>query len=268
VTNRAQNARPPAAAGSFYPAGRHALLDALRASFAGAIVPPPDAAPPKAVIVPHAGYMYSGPVAASAYQRVAPARASIHRVVLIGPGHFVPLRGAAVPSAGAFTTPLGSVPIDEAGRDLALGLPAVVVDDAAHAREHSLEVQLPFLQMVLDGFEVVPLVVGRCPALEVAAILDGLWDGAQTLIVASTDLSHYHAYLEAQARDRRTAAAIVAGAPGAISDDSACGAAAVRGLLVAAGTRHLAIEQLDLRSSGDTAGDRERVVGYGAFAVG
>jgi AmmeMemoRadiSam system protein B len=268
MTTRPVLVRPPAVAGSFYPAGPGALRDALRQSFAAAVVPEGDPPAPKAVVVPHAGYLYSGPIAASAYLRLVAARGPISRVVLIGPSHHVPLAGIAATSADAFATPFGLVPIDDAAREVALGLPGVRIDDAAHALEHSLEVQLPFLQVVLERFEVLPLAVGRCPAAEVAAVLDAVWGGPETVVVVSTDLSHYHGYAGAVALDRRTAEAIVAVEPEAIGDGDACGAHGLRGLLVAARGRHLVVEQLDRRNSGDTAGDRERVVGYGAFAVG
>ena len=260
--------RPPAVAGTFYPAQPDALLEALRASFAGACPPEEGAPVPKALVVPHAGYVYSGPIAASAYLRLQPARSVIRRVVLLGPSHRVPLDGLAVPSSGAFATPLGAVPVADDARAAALALPRVSVQDLAHAAEHSLEVQLPFLQVVLDSFEVLPLAVGRGRPEDVAAVLDALWGGPETVILASTDLSHYRRYDEAREQDRRTAEAIVAADPEAIGDLDACGSHALRGLLAAARARHLAVEQIDLRSSGDTAGDRARVVGYGAFAVG
>jgi AmmeMemoRadiSam system protein B len=217
--------------------------------------------------VPHAGYLYSGPVAASAYLRLAESRESVHRVVLVGPSHHVPVRGVAVTSADAFATPLGVVPVDRAAREAVLAMPATALDDGAHALEHSLEVQLPFLQVVLDDFEVLPLAVGRSRAAEVAAVLGAVWGGPETVLVVSTDLSHYHRYGDAVALDRRTAAAIVASDPDAVGDRDACGAAGLRGLLSAARDRHLDVDQVDLRNSGDTAGDRRQVVGYGAFTL-
>lgn len=259
--------RPPAVAGSFYPADPDALTAGLRAAFEAAEVSDGDHPVPKALVVPHAGYVYSAPVAASAYLRLVPARESITRVVLIGPSHRVAVHGVAVSGAAAFDTPLGRVPIDTAGRDVVLGMPGVVLDDAAHALEHSLEVQIPFLQVVLDHFELLPLVVNEARAVDVAAVLDAVWGEAETVIVASTDLSHYLSYAEATATDRRTAASIVAADPDGVGDRDACGAAALRGLLAAARARHLRVEQVDLRNSGDTAGDRRQVVGYGAFAL-
>jgi AmmeMemoRadiSam system protein B len=259
--------RPPAVAGAFYPAEPEKLLASLRAAFANAATSAPDAPAPKAIVVPHAGYVHSGAVAASAYLRLAPARDSIRRVVLVGPSHHLPFAGIAVTSADAFATPLGLVPVAAAARQVALTHPQVRLDDLAHAYEHSLEVQLPFLQVTLGPFELVPLAVGRCTTVAMAAVLDALCGGPETLIVVSTDLSHYHRYADAVALDARTAAAIVAAEPGAIGDRDACGAAGLRGLLHAATTRGLDVEQLDLRNSADTAGDPERVAGYGAFAV-
>ena len=259
--------RQPAVSGLFYPDSPDSLRDALREAFSGAVSPPVDAVVPKALVVPHAGYMYSGAIAASAYARVVPARSTIRRVVLLGPSHRVYVRGLAVPSVDAFRTPLGLVSIDAAGRSTALDLPGVQVDDLAHADEHSLEVQLPFLQNVLEDFELLPYCVGDATVDEVAAVLDACWGGAETLVVISTDLSHYHRYEEATRLDSRTAAAIVARRPDAVVDRDACGAYPLRGLLRVASERGMSVEQLDLRNSGDTAGDRQRVVGYGAFAV-
>jgi AmmeMemoRadiSam system protein B len=188
-------------------------------------------------------------------------------VVLVGPSHHVPVRGLVTSSADAFASPLGLVPIDVDARTAVLDLPAVSIDDTAHALEHSLEVQLPFLQMVLSSFAVVPLAVGRCRDEHVAGVLDLLWDGEDTLVVVSTDLSHYHEYEVAQSMDRHTAAAIADARPADIGSRDACGSHPLRGLLLAARRRHLDVELLDLRNSGDTAGEHDRVVGYGAFAV-
>ena len=255
--------RPPAVAGTFYPASADALAESLRQSFAGAVVPLDDAPVPKALVVPHAGYVYSGPVAASAYLRLAGGRQVIRRVVLLGPSHRVPLDGMAVPSVDGLATPLGIVALD-ADLRVEAGLPA---DDLPHAAEHSLEVQLPFLQTVLDDFAVLPVVVGRAAADDVADVIERVWGGPETVVVVSTDLSHYHPYDEAAARDERTAAAVSAGRWEDVADMDACGAYPLRGLLAVARRRGLRIERLDLRNSGDTAGDRERVVGYGAFAL-
>jgi AmmeMemoRadiSam system protein B len=254
-------------AGTFYPADPAALRAALRACFAGAEPEPEVALAPKALVVPHAGYVYSGPVAASAYQRLVPVGHRIRRVVLLGPSHRVAFRGMALSTADDFATPLGPVPVDRAAVRSCLGLPGVVVDDAPHAQEHSLEVQLPFLQSVLPSFEVVPVVVGDAPAAQVAGLLEHLWGGTETLVVVSTDLSHHLAYDDAVHLDARTAAAIVGRRPHDVGDRDACGCRPLRGLLRVAEHRHLEVEPLDLRNSGDTAGPRDHVVGYGAFAL-
>jgi AmmeMemoRadiSam system protein B len=256
--------REPAVAGLFYPADPRALRATVSALLND--VPAAEAPPPKALILPHAGYVYSGAVAARGYERLRRHRDRYRRVVLLGPAHRAWIEGVALPGAEAFRTPAGDVPLDaEAVPQLeAHGVP---VSPAAHAREHSLEVHLPFLQAVLDEFTLVPLVVGDVAPDEVGAVLDLLWGGEETLIVVSTDLSHYLPYEAARARDAATCRAITAFDARHIDYGDACGAAPLRGLLVAARRRGLAIETLDLRNSGDTAGDRARVVGYGAWAL-
>lgn len=265
-----QQVRPPAVAGMFYPGDpgdlarevAAMLADARAANAADATV---DAGPPKALIVPHAGYIYSGPVAASAYAALACVRNSVHRVVLLGPTHRVAVRGLAVPRCEAFATPLGPVALDAAGIAAALTLPQVCVSDPAHALEHSLEVQLPFLQSVLDEFTLVPLAVGEATGHQVAEVLELLWGGPETLIVISSDLSHYHSYETARRLDGATADDVMHLRPLA-SHDQACGATPVNGLIEAARRQGLQPRLLDLRNSGDTAGDKSRVVGYAALA--
>lgn len=255
--------RPAAVAGTFYP-GETAALAAEVAGYladAGAAAGPA----PKAIIAPHAGYIYSGPIAASIYARLAPLAGRVRRVVLAGPAHRVYVSGAAVPSAGAFASPLGNVKLDTEALAALRRLPFVEVNDAAHAREHSLEVHIPFLQSVLGEFLLVPVVVGDASPDEMALLLDTLWGGEETLIVVSSDLSHYLPYGAAQARDGDTARAIVA-MEATLHPEEACGAYPINGLLRAARRRGLRCEMVDLRNSGDTAGDRHRVVGYGAFA--
>jgi AmmeMemoRadiSam system protein B len=254
--------RSPAVAGLFYPGDPRVLKRTVDDYLAEAS---PDGEPPKALIVPHAGYVYSGPIAASAYATLARARASVHRVVLLGPAHRVPLRGLAASSAARFETPLGPVELDRAAIDLALTLPQVRLMDAAHAQEHSLEVQLPFLQEVLERFSLVPFVVGDAGPEEVAEVLDLLWGGPETLIVISSDLSHYHAYAVARQLDAATSAAIEALRPRDIGYDQACGRIPINGLLEVARRRGMQARTLDLRNSGDTAGSRDQVVGYGAY---
>jgi len=258
--------RPAAVAGMFYPGSRVALADDVRTYLADAMARPGTAgALPKILIVPHAGYVYSGPIAASAYARLAAGRGAITRVVLFGPVHRVPVRGLALPTARSFATPLGTVEIDQDAAALARTLPQVRESDAAHAPEHSLEVQLPFLQTVLGDFKLVPFAVGDASPAEVAEVADLLWGGSETLIVVSSDLSHYHRYADARRIDRETVDAILALAPD-LDHEQACGATPVNGLLLSARRHGLRPALLDLRNSGDTAGDRSRVVGYAAVA--
>ncbi|MEI7430362.1 MAG: AmmeMemoRadiSam system protein B, partial [Betaproteobacteria bacterium] len=221
--------------------------------------------PPKAIIVPHAGYVYSGPVAASIYASLAKLRGTITRVVLLGPAHRVAVEGLALPSCKAFASPLGEVPLDQQSMATLLDLPQITINDSAHAQEHSLEVQLPFLQSVLGEFSLIPLVVGHATPQQVAEVLELLWSGKETLIVISSDLSHYLPYATAQKIDSQTARQIVELGPD-ISHTQACGASPVNGLLLAARQHGLQGKLIDLHNSGDTAGERSRVVGYGAFA--
>lgn len=258
--------RLPAVAGAFYPADAKTLRREVEALLAGASRSPtaPAADPPKALICPHAGYVFSGPVAARAYSLLAPVRERICRVVLLGPAHRAAVRGLAIPTVAAFRTPLGDIPLDADGRTRLLGLPQVVADDKAHAFEHSLEVQLPFLQNMLDSFELLPLAVGAASPEAVGEVLDAAWGGPETLVVISSDLSHYLPYEAAQDADRASIERILAGRP--LDHAQACGATPINGLLLAARRRNLRPTLLDLRNSGDTAGDRSRVVGYAALA--
>jgi AmmeMemoRadiSam system protein B len=264
-------ARRPAVAGTFYPADP----DVLRALVDGLLdeawaAQPEGGGPhrqPKVLVAPHAGYVYSGPVAATAYARLRPWAEVIRKVVLLGPAHRSPVQGMATTSLDAWVTPLGAVPVDPVLRDRLVAHPAVHVDDAAHAGEHSLEVQLPFLQRVLGEVSLSPLLAGRCSAGQVADALELAWGGPETLVLVSTDLSHYHRAEHARIQDARTAAAVVAGAWEAIGPDDACGVVPLRGALELARRHGLDVEQVDLRNSADTAGPAERVVGYGAFAM-
>lgn len=256
--------RPAAVASRFYPADPIALRQQIR-TFA------PDARnigpTPKALIAPHAGYPYSGPIAGRAYARLSQVRNRIERVVLLGPAHFVRLRGLALPEADAFETPLGIVPVDTQAATSIADLPPVIRTDLPHAPEHSLEVHLPFLQHMLGDFSVVPLVVGDATYEEVAEVIDRLWGGPETLIVISTDLSHFLDYATARRLDAQTAEAVEALQPEAIRHEQACGRTPMGGLLQLARQRGMTIERLDLRNSGDTAGPRDQVVGYGAWAL-
>ena len=255
--------RLPAVAGQFYPRGPHELrymvADFLRNT------KPDSAAAPKAVIAPHAGYLFSGPITASACARFASARADIQRVVMIGPSHHVAVDGLAASSADAFETPLGLVPVDTDAVRRICSLPQVSLLDEAHAREHSLEVLLPFLQIALDDFKIVPLVTGSATDLQVAEVIAALWGGPETRFVISSDLSHYLEYSEARALDLATSRAIEELRPEEILESQACGQIPIRGLLHAAREHGLRARTMDLRNSGDTAGPRSEVVGYGAF---
>jgi len=262
--------RQPAVAGVFYNGERQALANELIALLRTVTLNTTELAATaattiKAIIVPHAGYIYSGPVAASAYARLAAAHDTIKRVILLGPVHRVPVRGLALPGVTAFATPLGEIEIDYPAVSAIANLPQVVVSSAAHAQEHSLEVQLPFLQSVLDDFTLLPLAVGDASAEEVAEVLEVLWGGPETLIVISSDLSHFLPYHSAQVTDSQTVKNIL-GLRGSLSHEQACGGTPVNGLILAARQHGLQPHLLDLRNSGDTAGDKSRVVGYASFA--
>jgi len=258
--------RPPAVAGTFYPAQVRVLASDLQALLAQAgSAAPASATPAKALIVPHAGYIYSGSTAARAYARLAAARHTVRRVILLGPVHRVPVRGLALPGVARFATPLGEIAIDQAAVAAISHLPQVVVSPAAHALEHSLEVQLPFLQTVLDDFTLVPLAVGDASAAEVAQVLEILWGGPETLILVSSDLSHFLPYATAQRVDQDTVRRILA-LDGPLNHDQACGGTPINGLLLAAAHHRLHTELLGVCNSGDTAGDQRRVVGYASIA--
>ena len=254
--------RPPAVAGMFYPGDaatlHHDVLHYLEAVS--------DQGPaPKALVAPHAGYVYSGPIAASGYARLREARGRITRVVLLGPSHRVGFPGLATSGATRFATPLGEIPLDREGLAAIEALPQVHRLEQAHAQEHSLEVHLPFLQEVLGPFTLLPLVVGDATPGEVAQVLEQLWGGPETLIVVSSDLSHYENYATAQRMDRATSEAIEALDPAGIASDGACGRHPVKGLLVVAKRKGMRCQTIDLRNSGDTAGPKDRVVGYGTY---
>lgn len=256
--------RPPAVAGMFYPAEEDDLRSTVEEYLAEADTTDVGTVP-KAIIAPHAGYIYSGPIAASAYVRLKPARDRIRRVILFGPAHRVPFPGLATSSADGFETPLGIVPLDHDAIRSALSLPMVRTSDLAHAHEHSLEVQLPFLQIVLNDFKLVPFAVGDATPADVAAVMEHLWGGPETLIVVSSDLSHYLDYRTSQKVDRQTSEAIERLDPDALDYESACGRIPIGGLLLMARQKGLKAKTVDLRNSGDTAGPRSEVVGYGAY---
>ena len=263
------NIRPPAVAGSFYPGNPGKLAKDIDTMLEDARLrnPPIDNEPlPKAIIVPHAGYIYSGPVAAGAFLRLRKGKGTITRVVLLGPVHRVPVRGLALPDTSAFETPLGTIPLDDEALNLLVGLPQVTVSGQAHALEHSLEVQLPFLQRVLGEFSLVPLAVGDARPEAVAEVLERLWGGLETLIVISSDLSHYLPYDTARRVDHQTVQAML-DMHLLSTHEQACGAMPVNGVIVAARRKRLIPKLIDLRNSGDTAGDKGRVVGYASIAL-
>ncbi|MEC4682329.1 MAG: AmmeMemoRadiSam system protein B [Nitrospirota bacterium] len=263
------NVRPAAVAGMFYPEDPYDLQEEVSTYLSEArpmVRPFKGTRPPKALIVPHAGYVYSGPIAASAYSLLEEYRSRIRKVVLLGPAHRIFLKGIAVPEEEVFVTPLGEVPIDRQGLILLRDLPQVSINRNAHLKEHSLEVQIPFLQYLLEKFELLPLVVGLASPEEVDEVLERVWGGDQTLIVVSSDLSHYLRSSLARQVDRSTAESILALNP-EITPEEACGAGPLNGLLLAARKKGMQAFELDLRNSGDTAGSSDQVVGYGAFAL-
>lgn len=254
--------RHPAVAGLFYPGDPKVLSHDVRTLLASAKA---QFLTPKVLIVPHAGYIYSGAIAASAYAALGAGAEKIRRVVLLGPAHRVAVRGLALPGVDAFATPLGNIPLDNAAAQSISHLPQIVLSPAAHAQEHSLEVQLPFLQTVLENFTLLPLVVGEATATEVAEVLELLWGGDETLIVISSDLSHYLPYNVAKSVDSTTVQDVLR-LEQTLAHEQACGATPINGLLLAARRHHLTPHLLDLRNSGDTAGSHDGVVGYAAFA--
>lgn len=256
------NTRPAAVADMFYP-GDPAILRSDIRSYLAAVTPTTSI--PKAIICPHAGYIYSGPTAAHAFAQLQQAKDRIKRVVLLGPCHRVALIGLAVSSADYFETPLGKMPLDRDAIEQILKFRQVQEFDETHQHEHSLEVQLPFLQEILDDFSIVPIVVGDTSPQEVAEIIESLWGGDETLIVISSDLSHFHDYTTAKAIDSKTTKAIEAFNYDAIHHDNACGRNPMNGLLEIAKKRNMRVTTLDTCNSGDITGTRDRVVGYGAW---
>ena len=253
-------------AGAFYPGNAPQLAEEVGELLDGVEILQPRFGFPKALIVPHAGYIYSGPVAARAYDELAAGRGTVRRVVLLGPTHYVAGRGLALPAAEAFETPLGRIPLDAQAMRSIADLKQVVQSAPAHLQEHSLEVQLPFLQRVLGEFTLVPIATGAATSEEVAEVLERLWGGPETLIVISTDLSHYHSYDEARRIDGATLGRILGFATD-LNHDEACGATALNGFLALARKKKLSIRQLAACNSGDTAGGKDRVVGYSALAL-
>ncbi len=288
--------RPAAVAGTFYPNDPHQLANdvdaliaqALKQLYPATVSPTPysQAKPsiavidggssssdliastlfPKVLIVPHAGYIYSGAIAAIAYAQCWAKRECIKRVVLLGPAHRIHLEGIACSGVEAFSTPLGWIKVDEAAEEMIKDFPPVWVCKEAHQFEHSVEVQLPFIQRVFPNAQCVPLVVGDTSPADIAHVLETLWGGDETLILISSDLSHFLPYTAACQKDRLTSEAIL-NLNETISPDQACGCMPLNGLLHLAKKKALQPKVLDLRNSGDTAGDKNRVVGYGSFGL-
>tara|TARA_R110001592_G_scaffold113322_1_gene312365 strand:+ start:10992 stop:11789 length:798 start_codon:yes stop_codon:yes gene_type:complete len=259
--------RKAAVAGQFYPDDPQQLHEIISGLLSEAASLEKSNGQPKAIIVPHAGYIYSGLAAASAFASLLPFRKKITRIVLLGPSHRVGFKGLAVSSADYFQTPLGDIPIEKETIAQILSLPQVSSLDEAHQLEHSLEVELPFLQEVLDDFSLIPIVVGDADGQAVSEVLELLWGSEETLIVISSDLSHFHEYKTAQQQDEATCQAIETLAPELINYDDACGRNPIKGMLVSAQKHNLRVTTLALCNSGDTAGDKNRVVGYGAWAL-
>ena len=255
--------RPAAVAGQFYEADPSRLLSDINRLIESS---KQSSIRPKALIVPHAGYIYSGSTAALAYRSLNNRRSTIKRVVLLGPAHRVYVRGMAIPSVDAFQTPLGNIKLDKSTMQEITDMPGVLVSDEAHAQEHSIEVHLPFLQALLDDFILLPIVVGECDAVTVANLLDSIWSTPETLIVISSDLSHFHDYETAQAIDAQTCQRIL-NRNTDLRGDEACGARAINGLMQSRHAQSLKVELLSACNSGDTAGSRDRVVGYGSFLL-
>ncbi len=263
MSSSAITVRQPAVAGLFYP-DSPLQLDKQVAEYLQ--TERPSGLCPKALALPHAGYVFSGAIAGIGYAQMHEAAARIKRVVLLGPSHRHAFRGMALSSASAFATPLGQVVVDERGLRAIRTLPGVMTLDAAHAQEHSLEVHLPFVQKAFPRALVVPVVIGDAPPEAVAALLDTLWGGSETLIVISTDLSHFHDYATATRIDTETSRAIES-LSDSLTPQQACGCRPMNGLMRLAKQIGLTVRTLDVRNSGDTQGGRDRVVGYGAYAL-
>jgi MEMO1 family protein len=261
-----KNARQPAVAGLFYPNNAKDLSTDVKRFLHTARKTLPDDEAPKALIVPHAGYIYSGAVAAAGYAALSSNADQIHRVVLLGPAHRTYFHDLATTTMDYFRTPLGDVPIDKAAIEQLLNLPGMQAMESAHQQEHSLEVQLPFLQMALGNFSLIPIAVGDASGAQVQQVLDLLWGGPETLIVISSDLSHYQNYRSAQAIDQSTCQTIEQIDLTPVNSQQACGCIGINGLLLAARQRNMKVRTLDLRNSGDVTGERETVVGYGSWA--
>jgi len=261
----ASRSRPARVAGQFYPGSAENLSRTVSRLLASAETK--ERSGISGIIVPHAGYVYSGPIAARAFASLPPSRSRFRRCVLVGPSHFVPFKGIAAPSFASFSTPLGEIPVDTVAVKGLLTEGHAVIEDAPHERDHAIEVELPFLQAIYGDLPIIPLLFGFTSARAIAAVIAEVWSD-ETLLVVSSDLSHYEDYEAARAHDMRTAESIEAFEESVIGPADACGHLAARGALIEAKRRGLTIERIDLRNSGDTAGDKQSVVGYGAWAIG
>ncbi|PCJ42509.1 MAG: hypothetical protein COA71_03075 [SAR86 cluster bacterium] len=255
--------RSAAVAGTFYPGDQEELISSVDTMLHAAQTNEPC---PKVIIAPHAGYIYSGTVAAAVYSRLKNRKHDISKVVLLGPSHKLGFKGVAASSADKFSTPLGDIPLALDSIKFLAAMNSIGYLDQAHNQEHSLEVHLPFLQRALGSFELIPLVVGNASKENVAKILEYLWGGDETLVVISSDLSHYHEYAEAQRLDLATCKKIVSLQDNLIGKE-ACGCGPLNGLLHLAKQHGMIVEKIDIKNSGDTAGSKDRVVGYGAFVI-
>lgn len=264
LTELSRHIKQPAVAGYFYPSEHAELQHMLDDMLKNATRQSP---PPKAIMAPHAGYVYSGPIAANAYATLFPVKDKIKKVILLGPAHRVYVKGMALSSASHFATPLGEIQIDTGLKNQVLKLPEVEIMDEAYTQEHSLEVHLPFLQTVLKQFTFLPVVVGDASPEAVASVIKSVWGGEDTLIVVSTDLSHYHDYQTAKRIDTHTADLIKQLLYEKVGPKQACGCRPIGGLLKVAKDEGHEVTILDVRNSGDTAGSHDRVVGYGAFLL-
>jgi len=253
--------------GLFYPRDPQQLETDILGYLQSALTAPDETRTPKAIVVPHAGYVYSGEIAAAAYAAISDRRAAITRVVILAPSHRIPFQGVAYSEADYFRTPLGDIPVDTDSTENLIRLDSTIKLEVAFDGEHSLEVQLPFLQVVLDKFSIVPLVVGSIPPQVLSTTIETLWGGDETLLVVSSDLSHFHDYQTARQQDARTSKAIIELAYEKLSHDDACGYTPLAGVLNLARRKKMTATAVDTRNSGDTAGDKARVVGYGAYLL-
>jgi AmmeMemoRadiSam system protein B len=256
--------RSAAVSGLFYPDEPQILRDTIDTLLSQSAIKE-QSTQVKAIIAPHAGYQYSGLTAARVYKQLQTLRDRIQRVVLLGPSHRVAFEGMALTEADFFETPLGQIKVNKDDYPQLLAMENMFVFEQAHVAEHCIEVQLPFLQRILNNFTIIPIVVGIADPHSVSNIIESLWGGDETLFVISSDLSHYQSYESAQQTDNETSRAILDLDFNAIQPNNACGCMAVNGLLNFAHRHPLTVKLIDQCNSGDTAGDKDKVVGYGSY---